>query len=235
MGSTEQQKWKGKNSINQSIKWITLFGIIFIVYLILYGTTLNGRDELEDYFPCPGSKAILHAGCKISILFRDNCDSVQNEIFKRVYFDWIDPHNNGSYTMLSQSPDKMSLQRLTGSSSKTKYTDLIDINFSHVTGSVNRCAVHACSQSQSFSYLDFSTNYCNIHNLYCNDLTCRPFTNLVYDETVSTCSASNALLCQTIWGSILDVYVACDIDYEPDHGFISICSCCWDLRILKEN
>mmetsp|Transcript_9937 Transcript_9937/g.29219 ORF Transcript_9937/g.29219 Transcript_9937/m.29219 type:complete len:85 (-) Transcript_9937:111-365(-) len=29
------------------------------------------------------------------------------------------------------------------------------------------CEVSACSESQVFSIADFSTNYCNLHDLYC--------------------------------------------------------------------
>jgi len=32
-----------------------------------------------------------------------------------------------------------------------------------------RCVVYACSESQGFSVVDYSTNYCNLHNLYCGD------------------------------------------------------------------
>ena len=54
------------------------------------------------------------------------------------------------------------LSRLTGNK---RYTDKMTFTFSnHGTSS---CAIEACSESQVFSIADFSTNYCNLRNLYC--------------------------------------------------------------------
>ncbi|CAJ1381655.1 unnamed protein product [Effrenium voratum] len=39
--------------------------------------------------------------------------------------------------------------------------------FSSFDGARASCDIHACSESQGFSVKDFSTNYCNLRNLYC--------------------------------------------------------------------
>ena len=50
------------------------------------------------------------------------------------------------------------------------------------------CNIEACSESQSNSILDHSTNYCNIHDLYCNDKECQPHSNLHYTEEFIKCN-----------------------------------------------
>merc|ERR1712046_410661 len=60
------------------------------------------------------------------------------------------------------------IQRVTGTGEPCcpgPYTDLIDFTF--VDASDGGCELFACSESQSQSISDFSTNYCNIRNLYC--------------------------------------------------------------------
>ena len=46
-----------------------------------------------------------------------------------------------------------------------RYTDHIMLTFNDITD--NSCQVDGCSESQVFSILDFSTNYCNIRQLLC--------------------------------------------------------------------
>lgn len=50
------------------------------------------------------------------------------------------------------------------------YTDKMDLMFAAsgtAAGNAMGCEVTACSESQVTSYADFSTNYCNLRNLYC--------------------------------------------------------------------
>lgn len=47
-------------------------------------------------------------------------------------------------------------------------TDKMIFTFSDFPGSHPSCGIHACSESQVFSLKDFSTNYCNLRNLYCS-------------------------------------------------------------------
>ncbi|CAE7412974.1 unnamed protein product [Symbiodinium natans] len=94
-----------------------------------------------------------------------SCADVMEEIRARVTSDsWVDPHNKGTYTLLSEAKDELDIQRVTGNK---KYTDKIIFSFSDFGGAKPACGISACSESQGFSIGDFSTNYCNIRNLYC--------------------------------------------------------------------
>merc|ERR1712078_730276 len=64
------------------------------------------------------------------------------------------------------------------------YTDKQIFTFSDSADGT--CEIQACSQSQGFSVMDFSTNYCDIHNLYCNDAVCHPIDS--FDTTESNVS-----------------------------------------------
>jgi hypothetical protein len=64
-------------------------------------------------------------------------------------------------------------------------------------GALKACRVLATSRSTTFSILDFSTNFCNINNLYSNAKECHPFTSLSYTYTVKACSESNVKKCYT--------------------------------------
>lgn len=138
---------------------------------------------------CPKSDAIQHAGCQVTVSFTDSCADVQKEITTRIngqYDAWHDPHNNGTYTLTDTTATELSASRLTGDQ---KYTDKLLFTFIEGADGAG-CKVEACSESQVFSIGDFSTNYCNLHSLYCADEGCRPFTTLTYTEAVGKCTAS---------------------------------------------
>ena len=77
-----------------------------------------------------------------------------------------------------------------------KYTDKFIYTFASTAGSTG-CSVTACSESQVTSYIDYSTNYCNLKDLYCNAADgCAVATNdLTYEESVGDCSASDFSQC----------------------------------------
>ena len=137
---------------------------------------------------CPDSGARMHAGCEITSTFAHSCSDVQSEINARVsgqYSAWHDPHNNGTYTLKMQTAEEMQLERLTGDE---KYTDKMIFTFTSQDAGAT-CIVEACSQSQVTSILDFSTNYCNLHNLYCAEEGCRPVElSLTYQEKIGECT-----------------------------------------------
>ena len=69
----------------------------------------------------------------------------------------------GTYALSSVTPSSIAGQRLTGDG---RYTDKFDFSFALMgTGG---CAVASSSESQVASVIDFSTNYCNLRNLYCS-------------------------------------------------------------------
>lgn len=134
---------------------------------------------------CPGSSSTFHAKCEIGVKFSNTCEEVQSEIIGRMQSpSWSDPHNGGTYTLLSSNTTYVSGERLTGDK---KYTDKFDFLFSASGAS---CKVEACSESQIFSITDYSTNYCNLHDLYCASADGCPTMGkeLSYTETFSSCS-----------------------------------------------
>jgi hypothetical protein len=144
--------------------------------------------------PCPGSPSPVHASCEMTVTFpRTKCDAVREEILARLQGEnqWKDPHNGGVYTLLSDTTTTVTSVDATHGSRRTgdgKYTDLFAFTFTE-RESVG-CTVKACSESQVFSILDFSTNYCNLFNLYCNSSDGCPVVKheLEYKEEYNKCS-----------------------------------------------
>ena len=100
---------------------------------------------------------------------------------------WHDPHNNGSYTLTGSTPEQLLLARTsgiglhpdseqlshcvgTGGGGGTGYTDMLVLTLNEGPGT--GCTMSGCSESQVTSILDFSTNYCNLHDLFCADSGC---------------------------------------------------------------
>ena len=134
---------------------------------------------------CPGSPSFMHAKCDMSVVFQNSCPEVVAEITGRVSSaDWSDPHNGGTYTITASSDTSIAGQRVTGDK---KYTDKFDFI---LTAGDGTCTVEACSESQVSSLIDYSTNYCNLHSLYCNsaDDCTTVGTELTYAESYSSCS-----------------------------------------------
>lgn len=159
------------------------------VGIMLLSTALN-------VWACPGSQATVHAQCQMIVVFDQPCNDVREEIAARIAsVDWIDPHNQGIYSLLdSESQDILSGKRLSGNK---KYTDLFDFTFLNLADS-SGCTVEACSESQVTSILDFDTNYCNLHNLYCNseNENCQVISHeLSYSEQYSNCWQRNVDSC----------------------------------------
>ena len=113
---------------------------------------------------CPGSGSWIHAWAEVEAMADASCADVIEEIKARVEGPWVDPHNKGTYSLLFESTGELDIQRITGNK---KFTDKITFTFSDFDGTKPSCGIHACSESQGFSIGDFSTNYCNIRNLYC--------------------------------------------------------------------
>jgi hypothetical protein len=155
---------------------------------------LAGLFAVAMAVTCPKSDSSVHAGCEMEVTFKNSCESVRNEISSRIngqFQAWHDPHNNGTYTLTSSSESQISASRLTGDK---KYTDLMIFTFAD---SATGCTMGACSESQVFSIGDGSTNYCNLHDLYCADAGCRPFTKLSYSESVGKCTSHDDV-CLTV-------------------------------------
>jgi hypothetical protein len=102
---------------------------------------------------------------------------------------WVDPHNAGTYSVEGGSTEGKELhaKRITGNK---KFTDLQLFQFSENGGTASEgCLMTGCSESQVTSYMDFSTNYCNLHDLYCgSEDGCKFVTSdLKYIEETTSC------------------------------------------------
>ena len=163
----------------------------FLVLALCLALAL-AADNYE--YNCPTSGNPVHAGCKVHISFTNECNTVQTEMKNRIKGQatgkWQDPHNNGTYSLLSETTELFQIQRVTGDE---KYTDLINFVFGPVDNA--QCDVYACSESQVFSIGDAGTNFCNIHDLYCDEPGCNPFYKLFYDEYPGKCTQADAAVC----------------------------------------
>eukprot|EP00435_Cladocopium_sp_Y103_P065077 s548_g26.t3 len=109
---------------------------------------------------CPGSPAWVHASMEVEVTARTSCRRVVDEIRARLdpKNGWRDPHNGGPLSLQGREP-------------KFNHT-MMTFSFS---GNGATCSIYGCSESQVFSILDFSTNYCNLRNLYCgSEEGCKP-------------------------------------------------------------
>lgn len=142
---------------------------------------------------CPGSAApYIHSKCEMGVKFANTCDEVMKEIIARVNSkSWVDPHNGGTYNLTTTTGSSIVGERLTGDK---KYVDKFDFTFSM---SGESCVVQACSESQVNSVVDYSTNYCNLHDLYCSSVDGCPTVgkDLQYEEIFSSCSEHDSKKC----------------------------------------
>eukprot|EP00419_Tripos_fusus_P011520 CAMPEP_0172663894 /NCGR_PEP_ID=MMETSP1074-20121228/6236_1 /TAXON_ID=2916 /ORGANISM="Ceratium fusus, Strain PA161109" /LENGTH=384 /DNA_ID=CAMNT_0013479965 /DNA_START=95 /DNA_END=1249 /DNA_ORIENTATION=- len=123
---------------------------------------------------CPGSNALVHAKCEVSVEAQADCGDAMAEMEARVAGiaegTWHDPHNRGIYKVLGRGKQELSLQRRTGNG---KYTD--KLTFTFVKASPGKCKIQGCSESQGTSVADYSTNYCNLRMMYCGSAEgCKP-------------------------------------------------------------
>lgn len=173
-----------------NMKGFFLLASAIVVVLVL--TRVGTLNQMGD----------IRAGCNLTTDFSNSCGDVQREISQRVSGQsnkWHDPHNNGSYYFVgTQTKEKYSLERVSGTGSKVKYTDSIELSF-EPSQNDEKCRLSAKSSSQVFSILDFGTNFCNINNLYCSDnKACQPFEALTYSYTVGKCTDPSIKSCYTV-------------------------------------
>jgi hypothetical protein len=185
-----------KNMRNQISLVISLFSL-----LIHMTTSSSSSSSSPSSFACPPTPATVHAKCAMTVQFDQPCDVVQTEMIARLRAEnnWVDPHNQGTYTLSeansnSDSTNRLEASRLTGNK---MYTDKLAFGFTNST-SQSGCTVSACSVSQVTSILDMSTNYCNLRNLYCNskqDSCPVVHHELTYKEAYQNCWQRNAAKC----------------------------------------
>lgn len=148
---------------------------------IVGSVTDNTGYATETNMNCPGSLAPVHAGMRLTTTANANCSAVKAEAEARVAGQssstvdgWQDPHHQGTYSEGNYG-GTMSFDRVTGDG---LYTDRMVFT---LTDEGSRCKIEACSESQSNSYGDYSTNYCNLEMLICGSAeSCVP---VKYDFT----------------------------------------------------
>eukprot|EP00746_Dinoflagellata_sp_MGD_P069528 gnl/MRDRNA2_/MRDRNA2_28470_c0_seq1.p1 gnl/MRDRNA2_/MRDRNA2_28470_c0~~gnl/MRDRNA2_/MRDRNA2_28470_c0_seq1.p1 ORF type:complete len:270 (+),score=48.59 gnl/MRDRNA2_/MRDRNA2_28470_c0_seq1:90-899(+) len=157
----------------------------------------GSNDAFSDSKVCPGSTAWVHASCQVTVNFPNTqCAIVQEEVEARIEAQngWKDPHNHGSYS--NRLPPTSSLiqgKRITGDSHH--YEDHFNLAFEQ---SGADCKLSGCSESQVTSILDFSTNYCNMHDLYCGSQDNCPVVKSDlkgYIETFGSCRQHDSTNC----------------------------------------
>merc|ERR1712151_463333 len=120
-------------------------------------------------YKCPGSGSLVHAWAEVTVKATGSCDTVMAEMKARASDkSWVDPHNGGIYSVLSSNANELNTQRTTNPQTSVGgklYTDKQTFTFK--SSGDGGCEIQGCSESQGFSIGDFSTNYCDMRNLYC--------------------------------------------------------------------
>eukprot|EP01061_Rhynchopus_euleeides_P013323 TRINITY_DN23283_c2_g1_i1.p1 TRINITY_DN23283_c2_g1~~TRINITY_DN23283_c2_g1_i1.p1 ORF type:complete len:187 (+),score=50.46 TRINITY_DN23283_c2_g1_i1:59-562(+) len=139
-------------------------------------------------YSCPSSAASMHASCEVTATVNGTCADAMAEVELRIYANgngtWTDPHNGGNYSLTALDAAQLDGKRITGK--PPHYEDHFTLKFA---AAGNSCEITACSVSQSSSYLDYSTNYCNVRNLYCGGASgCKYIKyNFGYTESFGKC------------------------------------------------
>lgn len=120
---------------------------------------------------CPGSPVDWshHASCMETRRFQNPCENVQEEIELRIEKNLDRKKLPGQYELLSTQHGTCSKGSRATSPHAVPgpYTDIF--GFLYVS-EPDGCWVTSCSESQVESLCDFSTNFCNMFNLYCNEM-----------------------------------------------------------------
>jgi len=151
---------------------------------------------------CPGSKAwFTHAKTQVTVTVKASCADVNAEIQARAGAQqgWVDPHNGGIYSFISSGPKaggalgavEVRTQRTANPSHSVAGKKYVDKQAFTLTDNAGVCEIAACSESQGTSYKDYSTNYCDLRNLYCGSADgCTPVVN-DFSSTQDTVKASS--------------------------------------------
>lgn len=133
---------------------------------------------------CPGSSAWLgHAKTQVTATATASCADVKAEVLARIggQKSWVDPHNGGIYKEISASDAEVESSRSTNPKHSVGGMTYTDKQIFTLTQDGDKCTIQACSESQGASLKDFSTNYCDVRNLYCGSADgCKP---VVHDFT----------------------------------------------------
>jgi len=118
---------------------------------------------------CPGSGSWVHASMEVTATASATCADVAAEIQARAsgHSGWTDPHNEGTYSLVKATTNEIRTQRTANPAKSVGGKKYVDKQVFTLTDVGGHCKIEACSESQGMSVKDFSTNYCDIRNLYC--------------------------------------------------------------------
>jgi len=156
---------------------------------------------------CPTSDIPLPPGTRLpsvqmTISTNVSCAIVKAEIHARIASigGW---NGGGIYTLVSemQFGPVFSMMSTTWTAKLSRAADKQSWKFIDMVKN-GSCLISACSISQDMFYFkeDHSTNYCNIHNLYCNGVHCHPIHSFSSIETKmkpADGAGTNASMCNT--------------------------------------
>eukprot|EP00526_Cylindrotheca_closterium_P023966 CAMPEP_0113620954 /NCGR_PEP_ID=MMETSP0017_2-20120614/10691_1 /TAXON_ID=2856 /ORGANISM="Cylindrotheca closterium" /LENGTH=192 /DNA_ID=CAMNT_0000530655 /DNA_START=53 /DNA_END=631 /DNA_ORIENTATION=+ /assembly_acc=CAM_ASM_000147 len=184
-----------------------LVGFVAMLIAVVFMSRGSQNEEVSSNPVCPGSPASVHARCEMKVSFPGTqCQKVLEEVTARLNHEngWVDPHNKGNYALISSKSStdektgkEVNLINASHTTGNGKYTDLLNLQLT--VGDDGDCVLETCSESQVTSVLDFSTNFCNLHNLYCNDNeSCNSIHNsLDYKEDYENCSQNSVSKCSS--------------------------------------
>jgi len=132
---------------------------------------------LGKYQTCPGAAYAvfnIHTMAQMQVTFTESCDVVAAEIEARAGManGWEDPHNGGTYRLLSANDDKLETSRT------TRNREFTDKQTFALQASGTGCVAYMCSESQGTSANDGGTNLCDMYNLFCNSSETNPNTGV---------------------------------------------------------
>jgi len=144
------------------------------------------------FWASPAHAEFGKASCTMKVAFPETPCTKVNEVASGRASGaggWVDPHNSGTYAVTASSSEKLEGTRVTGTRGGPEiggpFTDKWSLTFATAG---NGCSVSAYSTSTSFSILDASTNYCNLHNLYASS-------GMAFSESYTDCGQRDEKEC----------------------------------------
>jgi len=165
---------------------MTVYAVALTLFAMVTGAAAEAGEPGQLFsMNCPGSGSgiLPHAWIQVyASAYKTSCADVVVEIEARAKAQsgWVDPHNGGIYSFESTDQDAMCdcgtiipcvviRTKRTANPKKSVggklYIDKQVFTLRDVEGD---CVIDSCSESQGASVGDFSTNYCDLRNLYCS-------------------------------------------------------------------
>ncbi len=199
-------------------------------------------EYVDGVYTCPGSPAATASGAasqnawaRLSASVDMSCSALRSEMLARVSAEaegaWTDPHNHGVYTTVDDSRDDvLAFLRLTGDG---LFTDALTFALYQNDQNEDACNIYGCSESQGFARADFSTNYCNLLNLFCGTADgCTPVeTDGTTNQTAVVLSAmakADATMC--FYGVNVGKFRYCGIASPKDYALPEKQACLAGLK-----